>query len=617
VNQLSNAWIFQIFRRNPISLDGQQCRKCETTLSFTDKLNATSLLKSCRIVLWGIAATLLASCELGFFPENSFGQDPTLSPSFFDDVDVDYVEKRSLAAGFAKRLSILPGKQANLFSNPDDKNASCEIELSSHLSTDAKITDANIVDEKTTTSDLSGLASLTSDFSKRLIDVEKQLKKRDEADAKKAGDFPTHKITGFLQVDTAYYSQTPKNIATVGNAQDGTGFRRARFAVNGKVAEFTTYQLEVDFAAAGRPSFFDNYVEQGNLPFFGEVRAGQFLQPFSVDAMSGFRNLAFLERSLPFLAFVPFRRVGIMASNATDDDRTHWAYSVYRTGGYNDAPLGDSRFATDFGNIGGYSFSTRVTHLLYFDEFAEDRYLWHIGFSYNYSQLEANNSPGSGAAGNAGTRQPYYQARVNPEFYLGYPDLSSSFGTGVNGTPIFADTGKYQAQNFNLFGLETVYQYGAFSCQTEYMATVVDSVVGPVFYQGGYAEVMYRLTGEHRGYDKKLASFKNPIPFADFIPLKRDGIRGWGAWGLAARWSVVDLTNPSKLDGHYYNSANNTFTGTSKAGNGVLNDATLGVNWYVNQHTKLQFNWIHAMLDNTAKGFSSAELFVSRVQVDF
>lgn len=460
--------------------------------------------------------------------------------------------------------------------------------------------------------------SLTAGLAKRLADVEKQLRKRDEADQKKASEFPTHKITGFLQLDTAYYSQTQKNINTVGDAQDGTGFRRARFAVNGKVAEFTTYQLEVDFATAGRPSFFDNYVEQQNIAYLGDVRVGQFLQPFSVDAMSGFRNLAFLERSLPFLAFVPFRRVGIMSSNATDDDRTHWAYSVFRTGGFNNAPLGDSRFGTDFGDIGGYSFSTRLTHLLYYDEFAEDRYLWHVGISYDYSQLGANDAAGSGTAGNAGSPKPFYQARTTPEFGpLGYPDLSSNFGSAVNGTPLFVDTGRYQANNFNLFGLETVYQYGPFSAQAEYMGTVVQSVVGPVFYQGGYIEGMYRLTGEHRGYDKKLASLKNPIPFADFIPLKWDGVRGWGAWGLAARWSVVDLRNPSKLDGHYYNSATNTFTTTSNAGNGVLNDFTLGLNWYINAHTKMQFNWIHAMLDNSAKGSSTAELFVSRVQVDF
>ncbi len=582
-------------------------------ISVPQKMKRKSKPELRKAILAGFILSFFAGFQLWLPITSVFGQDRSNEPSLFDEADSEYLEKRSLAAGFAKRLSNLPDFETKPLLNLNDQEPSSEVDLSSYLADDPKKED----EKPAKKSESTGVASLSSEFSKRLTEVEKQLKKRDEADARKASEFPTHKITGFIQLDSAFYSQTPHNIATVGNAQDGTGFRRARLAVNGKVAEFTNYQLEIDFAAAGRPSFFDNYVEQGNLGYLGEVRVGQFLQPFSVDAMSGFRNLAFLERSLPFLAFVPFRRVGIMSSNATEDDRTHWAYSVYRTGGYNDAPLGDSRFATDFGNIGGYSFSTRFTHLLYFDDYAEDRYLWHVGISYNYSQLEANNSPGSGAPGNAGTPQPYYQARVTPEFYLGYPELSSNFGTGVNGTPIFADTGKYQATNYNLFGLETVYQAGAFSLQSEYMATVVESVVGPVCYQGGYVEGMYRLTGEHRVYDKKLASFKNPIPFADFIPLKWDGVRGWGAWGLAARWSVVDLTNPNKLDGHYYNSATNTFNTTSKAGTGALNDTTLGVNWYINQHTKWQFNWIHAMLENSAKGFSSADLYVTRMQVDF
>ncbi|HEV3137102.1 MAG TPA: porin, partial [Pirellulales bacterium] len=134
--------------------------------------------------------------------------------------------------------------------------------------------------------------------------------------------FPTYRITGFTQLDGAWYSQDPKNMATVGNAQDGVGFRRARVAIVGNAAEFTSYMVEVDFATAGRPSFFDVWTEQGNLPVLGAVRVGQYLQPFSVDAMSGFRNLPFLERSLPFLAFVPFRRVGVMSSNITKDERT-------------------------------------------------------------------------------------------------------------------------------------------------------------------------------------------------------------------------------------------------------------------------------------------------------
>lgn len=432
--------------------------------------------------------------------------------------------------------------------------------------------------------------------------------------------FPTHKITGFLQLDTGYYSQDPANDLLVGNAQDGTAFRRARFAVLGKVAPKTLYQLEVDFATAGRPSFFDNYLEQESLPILGSIRAGQYLQPFSVDAMSGFRNLPFLERSLPFLAFVPFRRVGIQASNNSEDERTYWAYSGFRTGGFNNAPLGDSQFGTDFGNIGGYSFSTRITHLL-IDE--GDAHLWHIGAAYDFSQLGANNAFGSGVGGNAGSPAPFYQARVFPEFGpLGYPQNPSTFGTAVNGTPIFLDTGRYLASHFNLVGLETVYQRGAFSFQSEWMLTQVDSAVGPINYNGAYAEFMYRLTGETRGYDKKLAALKNVVPFHDFISFDRDktGTLGLGAWEVAARVSYVDLRNPSSLSGHYYDPTTNTFTASSKTGaigNGTLTDTTLGLTWFLNKHTKWQFNWIHCFLNNKNVGFSQADLFVSRIQVDF
>jgi phosphate-selective porin OprO/OprP len=434
--------------------------------------------------------------------------------------------------------------------------------------------------------------------------------------------FPTFRMTGFTQLDSAAYSQDPLNIATVGNAQNGTGFRRARLAVVGNAAEFTTYMMEVDFATAGRPSFFDLWVEQANIPYLGAVTVGQYVQPFSIDAESGFRHLPFLERSLPFLAFVPFRRVGAQSTNWTEDKRTVWANSVFRTGGFNNAPLGDDRFGLDIGDVGGLSYSTRLAHLLYYDEGAPDRYLWEIGASFDYSRLSQNTGATSGLTGQAGGGpSPFYQSKVLPEFgLLGYGENSQNFGNATNGTPIFIDSGRYAARSFEIFGVETAWQSGAWSAQAEWMATQVDSVVGPIFYEGAYAELMYRLTGENRVWDKRTASFKNPVPYTDFISTRPGGICGWGAWEVCARWSFVDERNPAALSGHYYNSVTNTYTGlaaTGAIGNGMLNDVTVGLNWYLNAHTKLQFNWIHAILNNTAKGLSQADLIVSRVQVDF
>ncbi len=453
-------------------------------------------------------------------------------------------------------------------------------------------------------------------------------KRRDFADRRrrlprKKDEFPTAKLTGFTQLDDANYSQTPHNRATVGDAQNGVGFRRARLAAYGKAAEFTNYIIEMDFATAGRPSFFDVFGEQTNLPWLGSVRIGQYVQPFSVDAMSGFRNLPFLERSLPFLAFVPFRRVGIEAYNSSADQRFNLAYSGFKTGGFNNAPLGDSRYATDLGNVGGYSFSTRATYLLYYDELVPDRYLWHVGGAFDYSRLGQNNAPNSGTSSGGGGPSPFYQSNVLPEFgVLGSSENSQSFGptAGVSGTPYFLSSGKYAAKSFEMYGVETVAQYGAVSFQSEWMATIVNSVVGPIFYNGAYAEVMWRPTGENRPYDKATGALKNVVPFSDFFGLgRRGGICGWGAWELAARLSFVNEVNPTSLNGHYYNSATNSFTGgaSGRAGNGTLTDTTLGVTWFLNAHTKIQFNWIHCMLDNVVQGYSLADLWVSRFQVDF
>ncbi len=417
--------------------------------------------------------------------------------------------------------------------------------------------------------------------------------------------FPTFRVTGFTQFDGGWYSQSPLNRATVGNAQDGVGFRRARVGVTGKMTEFTNYMVEMDFATAGRPSFFDVWGEQENIPWLGTVRGGQYVQPFSVDAMSGFRHLVFLERSLPFLAFVPFRRVGIEAYNWSEDERLNWAYSVFKTGGFNNAPLGDDRYATDIGDVGGYSFSGRMTYLVQYDPEANDRYLWHIGGAYDYSQLTANTAAGSTSP------VPFYQAKTTPEFGpLGSPETPQPFGQAFAATPVFVDTGKYRASNFSMYGLETVYQAGATSIQAEWMGTVVESPVGPIFYHGAYAQIAYRLTGEHRVYYKKMGAFGNPVPFTNFIALKPGGIVGWGAWEVAFRWSYVDLRNPANLTPFY-------LSGTNAAGNGLLNDSTVGMSWFMNENLKMQFNWIHAMLDNTAKGFSTADLFVTRMQVSF
>lgn len=441
----------------------------------------------------------------------------------------------------------------------------------------------------------------------RISVLERLLGKKDEAP-----HFPSVRLTGFMHLDDGYYSQDTNSHTTFGSMQDGVGFRRARLQAVGSVTEFTNYSIEMDFATAGRPSFMDVWGEQTHVRFFGNIRIGQYRQPFSMDSLTPVRQLQFLERSLPFQAFDPFRRDGIMAYDKSDDQMTSWAYGIYRTGGFNNAPLGDSRYGIDIGNGGGASFMGRVTHLLYYDEASNGRYMAHVGGAYNYSRITAGPSGGT----------PFYQARAIPEFFVGYPDGGNGFPAGSTGagTPFFADTGRIPANQFQIFDLQAAGQYGAWNIQAEYMATVVDATTtGTVFYDGAYVQTGYFLTGENRTYNRMFGVFDRIVPFTDFFGLGRKSRTcGWGAWELTGRWSYVNLSNSNAIA---VATATPGYNGVGvlpvSPNPGRLNDLTLGVNWYWNAYTKVQFNYIRAMLDNTTLGHSNTDIFATRFQIEF
>lgn len=413
-----------------------------------------------------------------------------------------------------------------------------------------------------------------------------------------AAAYPKVKVSGFFHLDGGFFSQDAENRAALGDIQDGVGFRRARLQAMGSVAEFTNYSIEFDFATAGRPSFMDVWGEQTNLPLVNAVRIGHFRAPFSMDAWTSVRQLEFLERSLPFQAFVPFRRVGVMAYDVAEDQNTQWAYGLFASGGFNDAPLGDSRFGIDIGDNGGYAFSTRASHLLYYDEQADGRYLLHVGGSYDYTSIRESNINGG-----------FYQARAIPEFFVGDP---AGGGLTDVGTPFFVDTGRIPAQDFHLFGVELAGQSGPAHFQAEYIATQVNQDAGPaLFYDGAYAQVGYFLTGEHRTYNRAMGAFDKIVPYSEFFALGKQGICGWGAWEIAARWSYVNLNDPQ------VNTTPLPASVPPSPNPGRLNSTTLGLNWFWNSSTQVQLNWIHCFLDNAALGDSDCDIFAARFQLGF
>jgi phosphate-selective porin OprO/OprP len=379
--------------------------------------------------------------------------------------------------------------------------------------------------------------------------------------------YPLVRITGFFQLDTIFQDQTAQNIKAVGRAQDAMDFRRARIAATGNLTDDVTYLMEFDFASS-QSQFVDLWANWANIPVLGNVRIGRFRQPFGMAELTSVREIPFLERPLTF-TFAPFRQTGVSIWDSALDERVTWAISGYR-------------FQTDaFGNVvgnSGYGTAARLTGLpLYTD----DHHLMHLGFGYSYNE----------PAIHALTYSTF------PEVFGGSP------GTGVNSAaafnnPTFANTGLISLNNVNLFNIETALVYGSFALQSETRWSMLDQTKGGGKTLGStYVEAKYVLTGEEINYNKKNAVLTRVIPLR---PLDFKGNRGCGAWELAMRWSYIDL-----------NGTNGNGPG------GLLNDYTVGLNWYMNNFTKFQFNYIRSLLDQRATGTSSADFYALRFQMDF
>lgn len=392
--------------------------------------------------------------------------------------------------------------------------------------------------------------------------------------------YPNVEVHGVFQADSGWFHQDANSFATVGDIQDGADFRRARLSANGGIVENVNYFFQMDFAFPGRPTFTDVWFEVTKVPWLGNVRVGQWKQPFSLEVVSSFRYTTFPERSLLFQAFVPFRHIAVGFYDWSESERMTWAASVYRSG--------QDQFGDSIADSGGYAGVGRVTGLPWYDEDCDGAAYLHLGAAYNY--VAPNNR--------------LARFRTIPEFFIGdqAPGVIGTAGIPVpgviNGTPFFVDTTTFGVNHYNLAGTELLWVEGPLSVQSEfmYLSATRTNGVGANF-PGAYVTVGYFLTGEHRPYQRKLGQIDRIKPFRNFTFSGPDGT-GWGAWELAARWSYIDL-NSKDIQG------------------GRLDDVTLGLNWYLNPFVKVQFNYIRAMLDNPTHGSSNTDIYGLRAQMDF
>jgi phosphate-selective porin OprO/OprP len=373
--------------------------------------------------------------------------------------------------------------------------------------------------------------------------------------------YPNVRVTGFFQADAGWIQQDSEGRAQFGDINDSQGFRRARLAAAGDVAKNVSYIIEMDFALAGRPTFFDVWADFHDVKLLGNVRVGYWRQPFGMDSLTSVRELTFLERALPF-AFVPFRQIGVGFHDGNEDQTVTWAGSAF---GFPTDQFGDH-----IGD-GGYGAAGRVTALPWYEN--AGRELVHVGFNYCYEDPSAG-----------GLR------------YRSAPEFGGPFG-GPTGTisdiPAFVDTGVLANSTANLFDLELAAVAGSFHTQAEMTFAAVNLPnAGTVTFPGFYTQAAYILTGEVRPYNKVagvLGRIKPDRPW---------GSDGWGALEIAGRYSYLDLNQGG-------------------IGGGRMSNYTVGLNWYINNNTKFQFNYIVSDLDKAASHNAMTHLYAMRCQLDF
>ncbi len=414
---------------------------------------------------------------------------------------------------------------------------------------------------------------------KRLSDLDKALKAIQDKANKKT--YPSVTVNGVFQADSGWIHQDSTSTAQYGNILDGSDFRRARLSAKGSVTELTNYFFQMDFGFFGRPTFTDVWLEQTKVPFFGNVRIGQWKQPFGLETVSSFRYTTFMERSVLFQPFTPFRHSGIGFYDHSDDLSMTWAASAFRTG--------QDQFGATLSDNGGYGTSERLTWVPSWE--CNGKNYLHLGVGHFF------NAPPNDSV----------NFRTIPEFYVGAngPGAVGTSGQavpgGANGTPFFVSTGNLAVPYYNVLGSELLWVDGPLSIQSEAMVNLVSqSAGGTAALPGAYAQAGYFLTGEHRPYDRKTGTIDRVIPKSNLTFAGNECNPGLGAWEVAGRWSYLDL-NDSLIAG------------------GTITDYTAGLNWYWNPYTKMVFNYVHAISDAPGgpTGTAHTDMFGIRAQIDF
>lgn len=394
--------------------------------------------------------------------------------------------------------------------------------------------------------------------------------KKKKADAAKK---PTFKIGGRIHADFWDFIEDDGGVGAFENPIAGDGsdssaandlndpedrfaFRRIRLEMGGDILETMLWRTQIDFNNPGTPEMKDVYLGFRNLPNNQQLLIGNQKRPLGLDHLNSSRYNVFTERPMVIEAFnEDARRPGVAMYGYTDDEVYQWRYGAY----YPENVATDGQYRGDQRQM---SANFRLASSPWYDKSSDGRGYFHWALAGMFAKPDGDNLPGD-------EHRNEGRFRTRPE---------------ARSTSRWLNTGRIDGADwYEILAVETIFNVGALQIVGEYQHNFMQrNGFSDVQFHGGYAYVNYMLTGEHIPYDRKSGTIGRLKPFENFFLMDRcDGGygTGWGAWGVAARYSYLDLSDADILGG------------TGETG-------TLAVNWYWTAYSKVQFNLIYGDIQN-------------------
>lgn len=333
---------------------------------------------------------------------------------------------------------------------------------------------------------------------------------------------------------------------------NGLSIRRARFAVKAQITKDWYGEVDMDMAD-GMFELKDAIIRYTGLEHL-TLQMGNFKEIFSIQRNNSSRYLQFMERPMVCSALAPSRQIGINANYYNNGIYLNLGIHGQKIAGEEERTYVTDKSKTTLGPDEGLSYTFKAVYQPGWDK--EDWGL-HLGAAASYRQPKTSDE------------------------YWGKTRFSCRNSSNITRKK-YIDTGDFDFDHNLLYTAELAGYWKGFRGEAVYMGntTYLPNDAGTKQFGGWYVQGGYLLFGGTQRYDGAGAKFTR---------VKRG--QSWGDVELCGRVEYVDLNADKAL------AAND-----QKIMGGSAMAYALGLNYYINDHVKVQLNYQYNDNDRFASG---------------